>query len=132
MSLSLAEAAELVGRDKSTLFRSIQNGHLSGTKDALGQWRVEPAELHRVYPIAPQRGDNSETHQVTAAVTAALEAQIEGLKQVNTLLREQLDRECKHAELWREVATRQLPAPPAPAPEPPERKSWWRRIAKSA
>ena len=28
--------------------RAIKSGKISGTKDALGQWWVEPAELHRV------------------------------------------------------------------------------------
>src|SRR6516164_5866159 len=35
---------------KETLRQSIKTGRLTGTKDALGHWRIEPAELHAVYP----------------------------------------------------------------------------------
>ena len=48
--ISLSEAATACGVYKSTILRSIKTGRLTGTKDALGQWRIEPAELHSVYP----------------------------------------------------------------------------------
>ena len=35
---------------RKTLRQSIKTGRLTGTKDALGHWRIEPAELHAVYP----------------------------------------------------------------------------------
>ena len=50
MSYSLSNAAAACGIYKSTVLRSIKSGRLTATKDALGQWRIEPAELHRVYP----------------------------------------------------------------------------------
>jgi hypothetical protein len=49
MSYSLTEAATACGVYKSSIRRRIKTGRLTGTKDALGQWRIEPAELHRVY-----------------------------------------------------------------------------------
>jgi excisionase family DNA binding protein len=59
MSYSLSEAATACGVYKSTIVRSIKAGRLTGTKDALGQWRIEPAELHRVYAPAPRNGADS-------------------------------------------------------------------------
>ena len=50
MSYSLSEAATACGIPRSTLLLSIKTGRLTATKDALGQWRIEPAELHRVCP----------------------------------------------------------------------------------
>ena len=50
MSYSLSEAATACGVYKETLRQSIKTGRLTGTKDALGHWRIEPAELHAVYP----------------------------------------------------------------------------------
>ena len=50
MSYSLSEAATACGVHRGTIRQSIKTGRLSGTKDAFGQWRIEPAELHRVYP----------------------------------------------------------------------------------
>ena len=50
MSYSVSEAATACGVYQSSIRRSIKTGRLTGTKDALGQWRIEPAELHCVYP----------------------------------------------------------------------------------
>src|SRR5262249_58825501 len=48
MSYSLGAAAAATGLNKTSILRAIKSGKISGTKDALGQWCVEPAELHRV------------------------------------------------------------------------------------
>src|SRR3954462_3621883 len=51
MPYTLAEAARAIGMQKSTVLRAIKRGSLSAVRDAsTGQWLVEPAELHRVYP----------------------------------------------------------------------------------
>ncbi len=120
MALSLAAAAELVGKHKVTLLRSIQSGRLSAAKNGFGEWELDPAEVTRLYPV---KSDSPAPSAQPQPYAPALEAQIEGLKAVNVLLREQLDSERRHAEHWREVATRQLPAPTAP------RSWWWRKSA---
>jgi hypothetical protein len=48
MSYSLGAAAAATGLNKTSILRAIKSGKVSGTKDALGQWWIEPAELHRV------------------------------------------------------------------------------------
>ena len=48
MSYTLAAAAAACG--KSTVLRAIKAGKISGTKDKHGEWHIEAAELHRVYP----------------------------------------------------------------------------------
>ena len=48
MSYSLGAAAAATGLNKTTILRAIKSGKISDTKDVLGQWWVEPAELHRV------------------------------------------------------------------------------------
>ena len=48
MSYDLAAAAAATGLNTASILRAIKSGKISGTKDALGQWWVEPAELHRV------------------------------------------------------------------------------------
>ena len=48
MSYSLAVAAGATGPNKNSVLRVIKTGEISGTKDALGQWWVESAELDRV------------------------------------------------------------------------------------
>ena len=60
MAYTLAEAARAVRRDKTTLFKAIRKGTISTTRDAMtGAWTIEPAELHRVYPLADAVIDGS-------------------------------------------------------------------------
>ena len=55
MSYTLAEAAAATGLDKSTERRAVRSGRISGTRDDLGVWHVEAAELHRVFPPVRSR-----------------------------------------------------------------------------
>ena len=70
MSYSLSNAAAACGVYKSTVLRSIRAGRLTATKDALGQWRIEPAELHRVYP--PVQRNEADGNRMRHGATAAL------------------------------------------------------------
>src|SRR5215207_2896706 len=47
---TLKEAAEAVGMGKPAILKAIQKGRISAKKDDHGQWWIDPAELHRVYP----------------------------------------------------------------------------------
>ena len=46
MTYSLAAAATATGTDESTILKSIEGGKIVATKDELGEWHIEPAELH--------------------------------------------------------------------------------------
>lgn len=48
--LSLKQAASRVGKGKSTLQRDIKAGRLSAPRDDRGRYKIDPAELARVYP----------------------------------------------------------------------------------
>jgi hypothetical protein len=50
MSYTLAAAAAACGLNKSAVLRAIKVGKISGIKDEHGEWHIEAAELHRVYP----------------------------------------------------------------------------------
>jgi chromosome segregation ATPase len=39
-----------VGKGKPAILKAIQSGKISAVKDVHGEWKIEPAELHRVYP----------------------------------------------------------------------------------
>ena len=56
MSYSLQQAADAAGVNKSTVLRAIQAGKVSAIRSEHGQWVIEPAELHRVYPPAAGNG----------------------------------------------------------------------------
>lgn len=52
---SLSQAAKATGKGKSTIFRDLKNGKISGIRTGAdgwkGGWQIDPAELHRVYPL---------------------------------------------------------------------------------
>jgi hypothetical protein len=72
MAYSLRDAARAVGRGKPAILKAIKAGRISAEKDALGQWRIDPAELHRVYPLVPEpvsetpTGERNETPEISA------------------------------------------------------------------
>jgi hypothetical protein len=56
-------------------------GGRGSTKDEHGQWHVEPAELHRVYPaVAEQRCESEETPRDAMARAALAEQRLTELK----------------------------------------------------
>jgi len=48
--LTLAQAATLVGKSKSTLTRAIKSGRMSAARKADGTFALDPAEVLRVFP----------------------------------------------------------------------------------
>ena len=43
--LNISEAAAATGLNKTTVLRSIKSGKISGTRDPLGQWQIDAAEI---------------------------------------------------------------------------------------
>lgn len=62
MALSLSTAAKETGVSKSTLSRAIKGGRLSAVRGDDGSYRIEPAELFRVYPRAATQPTSDERH----------------------------------------------------------------------
>ena len=84
MAISAKEAAELVGMSKNAIFKAIRTGKLSASKDLNGEWKIEPAELFRVYqPV----GDSARTSPPPSMREDTPPA-IEGLQRENEVLRE--------------------------------------------
>lgn len=64
--LTLGQAAKEVGLAKSVLSRAIKSGKLSATRSDDGSFRIDPAELFRVYQSNRSRNTSEEqlaTHQ---------------------------------------------------------------------
>jgi len=51
MAYSLKQAGEATGRSKPSILRAIQTGKISAKKNEMREWEIDPAELHRVYPL---------------------------------------------------------------------------------
>jgi hypothetical protein len=118
--LTAREAGERVGKSRQAIIKAIRKGTVSAAKDESGEWRIDPAELFRVYPPVSQVDD---THHATesASDTAGLRHEIEVLRERLAEKDEQIDDLREDRDRWREQATRLLPAP-----QPAARRGWWR------
>jgi excisionase family DNA binding protein len=92
MSYTLAAAAKATGLNKSTILRAIKDGEIAGTKDRRGEWHIEPAELHRIYPpVAWRSAGGDAARRYPAPDVEALGAEIEALlRRAGDCLRRQL------------------------------------------
>src|SRR5512144_2810202 len=59
MGYSLAEAARASGKSKMTIQRAIKGGKISASRNEDGSYDIDPAELHRVFPVVS--GDDADT-----------------------------------------------------------------------
>jgi excisionase family DNA binding protein len=147
MSYTIREAAKSTGRSKATIHRAVQSGRVSATKDeATGEWRIDPAELHRVFPAVSmgQMRDGELRQSEIADETAILRVQLEQeraerqreraqLERTIDDLRERLDREAEERRKLTAILTDQrikaapdviVAPPPVPSAEisPPAEK----------
>jgi len=98
MKHSLSTAAKATGLSRSAISKAIKAGKISASKNEHGQYEIDPAELHRVYP--PVESQQQSAQQATGENTLIQQKEIEGLrKQVALLeserndLRQRLDSE---------------------------------------
>ena len=134
---TLGAAAKASGKSKATISKAIKSGRLSALKDEMGVYRIEPAELNRVYPFNVD-GNHDRTPQTpeetpdkgpsVRELQARLEAAQERLADKEALiadLREDRDR-------WRQQATALLAdqrASSLPDQTPAQRpKGFWKRL----
>src|SRR5262245_21070377 len=90
--LSLSEAAIAAGIAKSTIWRAVKTGRVSASLTPMGTYQVDPAELFRVFPAMPKNAEMKQPARATeTGAVAALEGQISALKEVSSLLKEQLE-----------------------------------------
>ncbi len=117
--LSAREAGARVGLSKQAILKAIHKGTISAEKDEVGEWRIEPAELFRVYPATATADDNRPATDDAAGLRREIafrDDKIAMLEGQLADLREDRDR-------WREQATRLLPAPQPDTPR--RRRRWW-------
>lgn len=82
MPYTLGQAAKATGKSKSTLQAAIKKGRISAVQDDIGQYQIDPSELHRVYPPVSQtdRTTEPQVEQDRTPLSAEKEAQIRGLQ----------------------------------------------------
>lgn len=141
MLLTVRQAAAATGKSKPTILRAIRSGKISAVKDeATGHLRVDPAELHRVFPPksheqerpeAKTLGDTADDAVVLrrelAILTTEREREREQYEAQLDDLRRRLDTEGEERRRLTAILTdqRAKPAPeaipmppPATAPQP--------------
>jgi hypothetical protein len=136
---TLGTAARAFGVSKSTIHRAIKRGAISArSKDGNG-CEIDPAELHRVFPLAPEKvahngsGEGAAERLATAHEVerrlARAEAEIEGLKRIAEMERNRAEELRQERDNWRAISEHlALPKPAAVAPRIPAgqaQRSWW-------
>ena len=125
MTMTLNEAAKSCRKAKGTVLKAIKEGRLSAPKDADGRYKIDPSELHRVFPLTAS--DQSEKPVLTSISDHENRIEIERLraelKAANILsenmaetvadLRERLDREGEERRQLTAMLTDQRTGQPA-------------------
>src|SRR5690349_4755331 len=96
MEYSLAQAAKVAGVGKTTIHTAIKRGRLSARREDDGSYRIDAAELARIYPRVPtERSEASQSNDqervgtiIGEAGTGEAELRVEV-----RMLRELLERE---------------------------------------
>jgi excisionase family DNA binding protein len=132
MKFSLRTAAQHTGTSKSTILRAIKSGRLSAARLDDGGYEIDGAELERVYPTqqAQRSTERAMDHSATgddtprtADATAALAAEISGLREILRRADATADELRNDRDRWRSMAESQqrLIADQRP-------RSWWQRV----
>ena len=125
MPYTLGTAAKATGKDRATISRAIKKGKISARKNEQGQWAIDPAELHRVYPALQQvnsvrNSENAiESNTDLIVENKVMKAKLEALlQQVHDL---QSDKEFLQRELSKTTAllTDQRDKSPQKPPQQP-------------
>ena len=82
MSYTLGEAAKATGKSKPTIQRAIKSGKISASKKEDGTYDIDPAELHRVYPVKQSDGNvgGDMKQYVTPNNNGELQAELDAMR----------------------------------------------------
>ena len=106
---TLGEAAKATGKSKAAIGQAIHKGRISAEKDENGRWRIEPSELHRVYPVATQtdgkepesKAGDATTLQVALHRVEILESELRAANAQVEDLRDQRERLRQDVQDWK-------------------------------
>jgi len=69
MSHTLGMAARATGLSKSTIYRAIKSGRISAGRSDTGDYAIDPAELHRVFPPLPAEEEDTRNSSAKRGAT---------------------------------------------------------------
>ncbi len=123
--LTLGQAAKVTGKTKTAIAKAIANGRISATKDEIGQYQIDPAELHRVYPVTVEKEPKG--YETRPDKTPEFTAEINGLKgrlEVMERLLAQIEGERDHLRGQVASLTALLPPPQKPVDGLEGQRAW--------
>ena len=128
--MTLTEAAKWAGVTRPTIFKALKSGKLSGHKDDAGEWRIDPAELERVYQPGKQgnvSGNSRLSVPDIAEAIAAKDREIALLQDALADARTQRDRAMELAASQTRLLTHQQEQKAPTAPHTRSWLGWFRR-----
>lgn len=144
MGHTLGTASKATGMSRTAILRAIGKGKISAQKNEHGEWDIDPAELHRLYPhkaadTGASNGNAPEPDNIASIIEnremkAKLEAAEQRLRDKDSViddLRRRLDAEGEERRKLTailtdqrtkapEAITAETSTPPAPGNAPPE------------
>jgi len=132
--MTLSEAAAWAGKGRPAILKALQKGTITGRKDEGGQWRIDPAELARVYKPGSMQDRSSIVPGSTLDIAEAIagkDRELALLREMLAEVRDERDDVRQDRDRWREQAETQTrllthqqqqtasAAPPAQALTPP-------------
>jgi hypothetical protein len=128
---SLKQAADAVGRGKPAILKAIKGGRISAHKDANGQWQIDPAELHRVYPMVTGNGSGTTTDEreeiprSLSNIDREIESLRERLGEKDELI---ADLRTERDRLLAVIETQATQVKQLTDGRPAPHRSWWQRL----
>ena len=108
--MTLSEAAAWAGKGRPAILKALQKGTISGRKDEDGQWRIDPAELARVYKPGNMQDGSSVVPRSTldmAQAIAGKDRELALLREMLAEVRDERDDVRQDRDRWREQAETQ-------------------------
>ena len=107
--MTLSEAAKWAGVTRATIHKALRGGRLSGHKDDAGEWRIDPAELERVYQpgkAVDVSRDSTATSSDTSELIAAKNRELALMREMLAEVRAQRDDAMEQRDKAMELADR--------------------------
>jgi len=108
--MTLSEAAAWAGKGRPAILKALQKGTISGRKDEGGQWRIDPAELARVYKPGNMQDGSSVVPGSTLDIAEAIagkDRELALLREMLAEVRDERDDVRQDRDRWREQAETQ-------------------------
>ena len=105
--IGMTEAAKLTGKQRQTIHKAIKEGRISAVRTESGEWRIDPAELFRVYQPVSTVNDNQSREVDTSLriVDSGLQREVELLRERIREKNDIIDDLRQDRDHWRQQAT---------------------------